>query len=144
MRRLKKFNESFSNDFYTKLNQVEYKEELTKWRTSLYETGVRHFYTSNEMKWFKSKGWDGYNLSKQVLSGSVRLDWLIINYKRDSTGNWVFNRDYFISVFKTSDDYFIVGSGSKAVYPYEYYYKCDQWDGFLEFIKDLSNYNIKL
>jgi hypothetical protein len=150
MKRLKKFNESFSKDFYTKLNEMEYREEQTKWRSSLYDMGVRHFYTSNEIKWFESKGWDDYYLRKKEISGDTRLDFFKLNPRRDySVGDWAFNRDYFISVFKTSDDYFIVGSSThhfsgRALYPYENLYKCDQWDGFLEFIKDLSNYSIEL
>jgi hypothetical protein len=83
MKRLKRFNESFSKDFYTKLNEVEYKEEQTKWRSSLYDMGVRQFYTSNEIKWFKSKGWDDYYLRKKQISGDTRLDFFKLNPRRD-------------------------------------------------------------
>ena len=81
---------------------------------------------------------------KQEIDDRKKKDVEKENKKRDKNGNWVFNRGYYISVFKTPDEYFIVGFGRRSVYPCDNYYKCDQWEGFLELIKDIPDRSVRL
>jgi hypothetical protein len=141
---IKPFNESFSKeDFYKKLDRWEYPQEEINWQSQLRGLDKRDIYTQEEKDWLKSNGWDNYHL-RLPLYKNPHIDWSKLHQKRDKDENWVFNRDYYISVFKTPDEYFIVGFGSRSVYPCDNYYKCDQWEGFLELIKDISDRNVRL
>ena len=126
-----KFNESFNkDDYYRSISTTEADKEWGRWNQD------KNVYKPHEVEWFKKNGWDDYNLRVGKLTRAC--DWTRLNPRTNSDGEWVFKRDYYICVYKTEDDYFIVGHGHRAVTPADFYYKCDQWEGFLELIKDIT------
>ena len=116
MKWLKRFNESIEEKLYKEINEYEFEEECLDVNTSRYKED----FTNQEIQFIEQMSKDmGYHLD-------MNEDWFnLYKYEGD---------DPFLECSKTIDEWFYV-SHSYVHWECEYY-KCDSWEGLLQFLKE--------
>jgi hypothetical protein len=137
MKHIKLFMESFSNEeYYTPVSRHAY----DNCNRDIFEN-----FTSDEIKFFKNN--DKFIcafLYKDIVKNPYTFKRIDDTKEDNFDSNFVLshlqsglvareNRDYIFSVYKMKDEYYMVRIFLGEI---DEYYKCDQWEGFIQLLKD--------
>jgi hypothetical protein len=121
MKHLKRFNESI-NEYYQKISQDDYCLGVYKTTPEL----------ATDSHW-NTLGFD-LNEKEEIQKRNVGYQMVFKKkHQKSKPSLEVYYRDRYIYIEKVEDEWFYVAFPSPDYY--EAYYKCDQFDGLLEFLK---------
>jgi hypothetical protein len=129
---LKRFNES-SSEYYTQMDEDDFFELHYIDVNLKYFEDIKKYKISQNVKYKKDPESDDQQMI--IKAGGQNF-----KFKNQSERSKMVdsNPGYFIEfeIYEMSDEWFVVCLFDYANKGDEYYYKCDQWDGVIQLLKD--------
>lgn len=132
MKYLKNFYESYTNDYYNEISNNEYRDTLYKdFVANPVNFNIKNRYRLMSM--LNNSAYSNMDISLGRTDVKRNGNNQICNYIQINLDKNKY-KDYQIKIYEMEDDWYLVSS-------FNNYYKCNQFDGLIKLLKDLTIIN---